>query len=79
MTDSDWITKRFEANRNHLRNVAYRILGSDSEADDAIQEAWIRLTQSEADKIENLGGWLTTVVSRNCRDMLRSPTLMQRE
>jgi RNA polymerase sigma factor (sigma-70 family) len=69
---NDWLAKRFEAHRGHLRRVAYRILGSLGEAEDAVQEAWLRLSRSEANAIDNLGGWLTTVVSRVCLDMLRS-------
>jgi RNA polymerase sigma-70 factor (ECF subfamily) len=72
MDESEWITERFEAHRNHLRGVAYRMLGSLSEADDAVQEAWLRLSRSETSGVENLGGWLTTVVARVCLDMLRS-------
>jgi RNA polymerase sigma-70 factor (ECF subfamily) len=68
----DWLAERFEENRGHLRGVAYRMLGSLSEAEDAVQEAWLRLSRSTTDSIENLGGWLTTVVSRVCLDMLRS-------
>jgi RNA polymerase sigma factor (sigma-70 family) len=67
-----WLTERFEENRAHLRAVAYRMLGSLSEADDAVQEAWMRLARSDSRRIENLGGWLTTVVGRVCLDMLRS-------
>jgi RNA polymerase sigma factor (sigma-70 family) len=73
MTDeAKWLADRFEANRNHLRGVAYRMLGSLSEADDAVQEAWLRLSRAGTGDIENLGGWLTTVVARVCLDMLRS-------
>jgi len=68
----DWLAERFEENRGHLRAVAYRMLGSLVEADDAVQEAWLRLNRSRTDEIENLGGWLTTVVSRVCLDILRS-------
>jgi RNA polymerase sigma-70 factor (ECF subfamily) len=64
--------ERFEENREHLRSVAYRMLGSLSEADDAVQEAWLRLSRSDTSGVENLGGWLTTVVARICLDMLRS-------
>ena len=71
MGEHDWLADRFEENRDHLRAVAYRILGSAHEAEDAVQEAWIRLSRSDADTIENLGGWLTTVVGRICLDMLR--------
>jgi RNA polymerase sigma factor (sigma-70 family) len=67
-----WLAQRFEANRTHLRAVAYRMLGSSSEADDALQEAWLRLSRSDTSEVENLGGWLTTVVARVCLDMLRS-------
>jgi RNA polymerase sigma factor (sigma-70 family) len=71
MNEQDWLAERFEDNRIHLRAVAYRMLGSLSEADDAVQEAWLRLSRSDASSIENLGGWLTTVVGRVCLDMLR--------
>jgi RNA polymerase sigma-70 factor (ECF subfamily) len=66
------LTEQFEAHRAHLRRVAYRILGSSTEADDAVQEAWIRLARSDAQEVGNLNGWLTTVVARICLDMLRS-------
>jgi RNA polymerase sigma factor (sigma-70 family) len=72
VNEADWPTKRFEENRAHLRAVAYRMLGSASEADDAVQEAWLRLSRSDTSGVENLGGWLTTVVARVCLDMLRS-------
>ena len=72
MDEHDWLAERFEANRTHLRAVAYRMLGSLSEADDAVQEAWLRLSRSDTSVVENLGGWLTTVVARVCLDMLRS-------
>jgi RNA polymerase sigma factor (sigma-70 family) len=72
MDERGWLAERFEENRTHLRGVAYRILGSPSEADDAVQEAWLRLSRSGGSGIENLGGWLTTVVARVCLDMLRS-------
>src|SRR5438046_10562610 len=72
MGEHEWLAERFEENRGHLRAVAYRMLGSLSEADDAVQEAWLRLIRSPASGIENLGGWLTTVVARVCLDMLRS-------
>ncbi|MDQ3985923.1 MAG: sigma-70 family RNA polymerase sigma factor [Actinomycetota bacterium] len=72
MDKQDWLTERFEENRTHLRTLAYRMLGSRSEADDAVQEAWLRLSRSDASDVENLGGWLTTVVARVCLDMLRS-------
>jgi RNA polymerase sigma factor (sigma-70 family) len=72
MDDHDWLTERFEENRTHLRALAYRMLGSLTEADDAVQEAWLRLSRSDTSGVENLGGWLTTVVARVCLDMLRS-------
>jgi RNA polymerase sigma factor (sigma-70 family) len=74
MDENEFLAKRFEEHRSHLRAVAYRMLGSLSEADDAVQEAWLRLSRSETSGIENLGGWLTTVVGRVCLDMLRSRT-----
>lgn len=70
--DSEFLAARFEEKRTHLRAVAYRMLGSLSEAEDAVQEAWIRLSRSDTSEVENLGGWLTTVVGRVCLDMLRS-------
>jgi RNA polymerase sigma factor (sigma-70 family) len=70
--ERDWLAERFEANRTHLRAVAYRMLGSVSEADDAVQESWLRLSRSDASGVENLRAWLTTVVARVCLDMLRS-------
>ncbi|MGH7578162.1 MAG: sigma-70 family RNA polymerase sigma factor, partial [Longimicrobiales bacterium] len=72
MGEHDWLAEQFEAHRVHLRGVAHRMLGSLSEADDAVQEAWLRLGRSDASRVENLGGWLTTVVGRVCLDMLRS-------
>ena len=72
MDASDHVAEEFEANRTRLRAVAYRMLGSVSEADDAVQEAWLRLSRSERGEIENLGGWLTTVVARVCLDVLRA-------
>src|SRR4051812_18044749 len=72
MNDQDWLAERFEEHRGHLRAVAYRMLGSVNEADDAVQEAWLRLSRSDAEEIDNLGGWLTTVVGRVCLNMLRS-------
>src|ERR671911_693683 len=74
MDEQDRLAQRFEEHRSHLRAVAYRMLGSLSEADDAVQEAWFRLSRSESSGIENLGGWLTTVVGRVCLDKLRSRT-----
>jgi RNA polymerase sigma-70 factor (ECF subfamily) len=72
MDEHDWLAERFEEHRTHLRAVAYRMLGSVSEADDAVQEAWLRLSRSDARAIENMGGWLTTVVGRVCLNMLRA-------
>jgi len=72
VTQSDWQTEEFERNRRHLEAVAYRMLGSRSEAEDAVQEAWLRLSRSDTDAVENLAGWLTTVVARVSLDMLRS-------
>jgi RNA polymerase sigma-70 factor (ECF subfamily) len=72
VSERDYLADRFEADRSRLRAVAYRMLGSVSEADDAVQEAWLRLSRSDADEIDNLGGWLTTVVARVSLDMLRS-------
>ena len=71
MTEKNLLAEKFEANRGHLRSVAYRMLGTPSEAEDAVQEAWLRLSRSDAGNIDNLGGWLTTVVARVCLDMLR--------
>ena len=72
MNDQDWLAERFEANRSHLRGVAFRMLGSVTEADDAIQEAWIRLSRTDTSDVDNLRAWLTTVVGRVCLNMLRS-------
>src|ERR671915_226176 len=72
MDEHDWLAERFDEHRTHLRAVAYRMLGSRAEAEDAVQEAWLRLSRSDADDIENLGGWLTTVVGRVSLNMLRS-------
>jgi RNA polymerase sigma factor (sigma-70 family) len=74
MNERDWLAERFEAHRAHLRAVAYRMLGSLSEADDAVQDAWLRLSRADTSGVENLGGWLTTVVARVCLDMLRART-----
>src|SRR3954449_620842 len=72
MADQDWLADRFEANRSHLRGVAYRMLGSVTEADDAVQEAWIRLSRTDTSQVENLRAWLTTVVGRVCLNVLRA-------
>jgi RNA polymerase sigma factor (sigma-70 family) len=74
VNDRDWLAERFQAHRTHLRAVAYRLLGSGSEADDAVQETWLRLDRADTSGVDNLGGWLTTVVARVCLDMLRART-----
>ena len=79
MDERDWLAERFEEHRTRLRAVAYRMLGSLSEADDAVQEAWLRLGRTDANEIENLGGWLTTVVARVSLNMLRSRNLRGEE
>jgi RNA polymerase sigma factor (sigma-70 family) len=79
MTERDWLAERFEEHRPHLRAVAYRMLGSLSEADDAVQEAWLRLSRTGTDEIDNLGGWLTTVVARVSLNMLRSRKVRREE
>ena len=79
MDERDWLAERFEENRSHLRAVAYRMLGSLAEADDAVQEAWLRLNRSDTTSVDNLGGWLTTVVARVSLDMLRSRRLRSEE
>ena len=79
MDDQEWLAQGFEANRAHLRAVAYRMLGSPSEADDAVQEAWLRLSRSDTGGIENLGGWLTTVVARVCLNMLSARSSRREE
>ncbi len=66
--DGEWLAERFEADRTRLQAVAYRLLGSASEADDAVQEAWLRLSRSDTRDVEHLSGWLTTVVARTARD-----------
>ncbi len=72
MNENEWLAERFEEYRAHLRAVAYRMLGSLTEADDAVQDTWLRLSRSGADEVENLGGWLTTIVARVCLNLLRS-------
>ncbi|MDF3146846.1 MULTISPECIES: RNA polymerase sigma factor SigJ [unclassified Streptomyces] len=79
MNDTELLADRFEEHRGHLKAVAYRMLGSLAEAEDAVQEAWLKLSRSDADDIENLGGWLTTVAGRVCLDMLRSRTRRHEE
>src|ERR671920_1159792 len=72
MGERDLLANRFEEHRPRLKALAYRMLGSPSEAEDAVQEAWLRLDRSDSDGVENLGGWLTTVVGRVCLNLLRS-------
>jgi RNA polymerase sigma-70 factor (ECF subfamily) len=79
MSEHDWLAERFEENRPHLRAVAYRMLGSSTEADDAVQEAWLRLSRAGTSGVDNLGGWLTTIVARVSLNMLRSRTLRREE
>ncbi|MER5576260.1 sigma-70 family RNA polymerase sigma factor, partial [Streptomyces massasporeus] len=79
MTGSEELAHRFEEHRGHLKAVAYRMLGSLSEAEDAVQEAWLKLSRTDTDDIQNLGGWLTTVTGRVCLDMLRSRTARREE
>src|SRR6185295_651514 len=79
MSEHDWLAERFEENRPHLRAVAYRMLGSSAEADDAVQETWLRLSRAGVGGVENLGGWLTTIVARVALNMLRSRTLRREE
>ena len=79
MNETELLAQRFEANRDHLRAVAFRMLGSRSEAEDAVQEAWLRLSRAAPDGIENLTGWLTTVVGRVCLDLLRTRKMRHEE
>jgi RNA polymerase sigma-70 factor, ECF subfamily len=79
MSENEWLAEQFERNRSHLRGVAYRILGATGDADDAVQEAWLRLSRTGAEGVENLGGWLTTVVARVCLDILRTRTSRHEE
>jgi RNA polymerase sigma-70 factor (ECF subfamily) len=79
MDEREWLAERFEEHRSRLRGVAYRMLGSLSDADDAVQEAWLRLGRSDASEIDNLGGWLTTVVARVSLNMLRSRNVRREE
>jgi RNA polymerase sigma factor (sigma-70 family) len=79
MAEADWLAEGFEQNRTRLRAVAYRMLGSFAEADDAVQEAWLRLSRSDASGVENLGGWLTTIVARVCLNVLRSRNTRREE
>jgi RNA polymerase sigma factor (sigma-70 family) len=79
MDEKAWVADRFEEHRAHLLSVAYRMLGSLTEADDAVQDAWLRFSRSQADEVENLGGWLTTIVARVCLNMLRSRNARREE
>lgn len=79
MDENDWLARRFDANRAQLRGMALRMLGSASEADDAVQESWLKVSRADRGDVENLGGWLTTTVARVCLDMLRSRRLRQEE
>jgi RNA polymerase sigma-70 factor, ECF subfamily len=79
MPDPDWLAEHFEANRPHLRAVAYRMLGSSAEAEDAVQDAWLRASRAGTDDVENLGGWLTTIVARLCLDRLRARAARREE
>lgn len=72
MDEQKWLAERFEENRSHLRAVAYRMLGSLNEAEDAVQEAWLKLSRADTSEVKNIAGWLTTVVARVCLDQLRS-------
>jgi RNA polymerase sigma-70 factor (ECF subfamily) len=79
MDEREWLAERFDQHRPHLKAVAYRMLGSVVEADDALQEAWLRMSRSDASAVENLGGWLTTIVARVCLNMLRARNLRREE
>src|ERR1700733_16228232 len=79
MNENQWLADRFEEHRVHLRAVAYRMLGSLAEADDAVQDTWLRLSGAGADGVANLRGWLTTVTARVCLNMLRSRNLRREE
>jgi RNA polymerase sigma factor (sigma-70 family) len=79
MNDQQWLAARFEENRSHLRAVAYRMLGSLTEADDAVQDTWVRLSRSGTSGVENLGGWMTTIVARVCLNLLRSRKVRREE
>ena len=79
MDENEWLADRFEEHRPHLRAVAYRMLGSLTEADDAVQDTWIRVSRAGTSEVENLGGWMTTIVARVCLNMLRSRTTRREE
>ncbi len=79
MDEKEWLAERFEEHRAHLRAVAYRMLGSLAEADDAVQDAWLRASRAGADEVGDLGGWLTTIVARVCLNMLRARNVRRAE
>src|SRR5207244_51273 len=79
MDESEWLANRFEEHRAHLRAVAYRMLGSLSDADDAVQDTWMRVSRAGTGGVENLGGWLTTIVARVCLNILRSRNVRREE
>jgi len=79
MDEPAWLSERFEEHRGHLRAVAYRLLGSFSDADDAVQDTWLRVARSDPEQVENLGGWLTTIVARVCLNMLRARNVRREE
>jgi RNA polymerase sigma-70 factor (ECF subfamily) len=79
MDENEWLAQRFEEQRAHLRAVAYRMLGSLPEADDAIQDAWVRASRAGVGQVDNLGGWLTTIVARVCLNMLRARNVRREE
>src|SRR5215216_2820928 len=79
MDENEWLAERFEEHRPHLRSVAYRMLGSLTEADDAVQDAWLRVIRAGAEDVENLAGWLTTIVARVCLNVLRSRNARREE
>src|SRR5438309_6096324 len=79
MTDQQWLAERFEEQRSRLRAVAYRMLGSLSEAEDAVQDAWLRVSRADTSEVENLGAWLTTIVARVALNMLRSRTIRREQ
>ena len=79
MDEQEWLADRFEEHRAHLGAVAYRMLGSVTEADDAVQDTWLRFSRSGASEVENLGGWLTTIVARVCLNILRSRNVRREE
>ena len=79
MDENEWLADRFEEYRPHLRAVAYRMLGSLADADDAVQDTWLRVSRADASQVDNLGGWLTTIVARICLNMLRARNTRREE